>query len=123
MGDETSQRCACGRPLHYLSGDARAFTERMISELGAEMEVTTPDGSWWVPRHYIALHGLHADELPALAARLGFRAVVPRETGHPPYPEYLPLTCRCGHTGYRHNGCDGPCLDVCPCKSFTAENG
>lgn len=67
-----AQLCPCGEPLHYRSGDYRRIVEKLIAVLGPDMNVTTPAGSWRVPRHYIALHGVQADELPALAARLGF---------------------------------------------------
>lgn len=64
--------CACGRPVHYLNPDLQAIVEAIIASLGSEIVVTTPDGSWKVPRHYLALHGLKADELSSVAERLGF---------------------------------------------------
>jgi hypothetical protein len=39
----------------------------MVSELGTHTKVTV-DGrrTWLVPRHYIALHGLKAEQLPGM---------------------------------------------------------
>jgi hypothetical protein len=72
-----AERCACGQPLHYRSPEVRATIERMIALLGPEVAVSTPGGAWWVPRHYIALHGLAAAALPELAVRLGFKPAPP----------------------------------------------
>lgn len=66
--------CACGRPLHYTDPKVEAFMERMVKEHGEFIEVETPDGRWKVQRHFIALHGLHADDLP----KLGFEEVRPK---------------------------------------------
>ena len=70
MDDEL---CACGRPLHYANGYHRRWVEDIIASLGAEVKVTVAGRSWMVPRHYIALHGIKAVELPDL----GFREVSP----------------------------------------------
>jgi hypothetical protein len=67
-----SEHCACGRPLHYTDPQIEAAMEEMVERLGSEVMVTLSDGrSWWVPRHYIALHALKGSELPTL----GFRPV------------------------------------------------
>jgi hypothetical protein len=58
--------CACGRPLHYNSPAVRRLVEEMIARMGAEVKVTVGNRSWMVPRHYIALHGFKARELPTL---------------------------------------------------------
>lgn len=64
--------CACGRPLHYSDPAVQRFVERLIAHLGVEIRVVVPDGRvFLVPRHYIALHGVTAWELPTL----GFREV------------------------------------------------
>jgi hypothetical protein len=68
--------CACGKPLHYSNPELQAVVDALIANLGPEIVVTTPDGSWKVPRHYIALHGLKAYELSAVAERLGFGKMV-----------------------------------------------
>ena len=56
--------CACGRPLHYNSPEIRQVVEEIIEEMGEEVKVVVGNRSWMVPRHYIALHGLKAQELP-----------------------------------------------------------
>jgi hypothetical protein len=73
------EMCACGKPLHYTDRDKRAIVEDMIGRLGKETRVTCGTRTWLVPRHFIALHGLIADELPELAAKHGFKEV----TGEP----------------------------------------
>ena len=58
------ERCACGRPLHYSSPAVEQAMRQVVAQLGERTRVTTPDGTFLVPRHYVALHGLAADELP-----------------------------------------------------------
>jgi hypothetical protein len=67
------ERCPCGHPLHYTRPESRAFVENLIAELGPDMLITTPEGSWLVPRHYVALHGVAGKDLSAL----GFPKIVP----------------------------------------------
>jgi hypothetical protein len=43
-----------------------AQVNALVAQLGKDVPITTPDGTWLVPRHYIALHGVRADELPGL---------------------------------------------------------
>jgi len=62
----TEIMCACGRPLHYENDESRQFMERLVAESGEHIKVTREHRSWMVPRHYIALHGLAAEELPFL---------------------------------------------------------
>jgi hypothetical protein len=77
------RRCACGRPLHYSDEKARVTVERLNELAGTPLiKVTVGGRAWRVPRHYIALHGLKADELPRLALRLGF-SEVPPDLGRP----------------------------------------
>ncbi len=68
----TTERCACGRPLHYSDPRVEALVRDLVARLGPTMPVSTGGRTWLVPRHYIALHGLNADELP----RLGFTEVI-----------------------------------------------
>lgn len=63
--------CHCGKPLHYSDPQVQVMMERLITELGPIIVVTLGSDSWEVPRHYIALHGLRAEDLP----NLGFRKV------------------------------------------------
>lgn len=58
--------CPCGKPLHYSSAGLEAVVRRFIAELGPTIPVTVDGRTWRVPRHWIALHGLRASELPNL---------------------------------------------------------
>lgn len=69
---ETPTRCACGRALHYASPESRRIVEMLIDALGPNVRVTTPWGAWYVPRHYIALHGLASKSVPDLAKQYGW---------------------------------------------------
>lgn len=66
------ERCACGLPLHYASLASEAAMRGVITEMGPNVVVTMAEQSFWVPRHYIALHGLAAKDLPQLAVRYGW---------------------------------------------------
>ncbi len=63
--------CWCGKPLHYSSEKTRAIMEYFVRELGPNVPVVCEDKTYLVPRHYIALHGLKACELPLL----GFKTI------------------------------------------------
>lgn len=65
--------CPCGKPLHYAEPSNLAVVEKFIREHGETVVVVTKDGSWLVPRHYIALHGIASINLPAIAERYGFK--------------------------------------------------
>lgn len=67
--------CACGKPLHYTDPQKRLYVEEQISRQGADLVVTVGTRQWKVPRHFIALHGLIADELPELAKKHNFEEV------------------------------------------------
>ena len=64
--------CPCGRGLHYTNPAQQHAVEKLVDMYGTTVKVRTPDGAWHVPRHYIALHGLTATELPSLADRYGW---------------------------------------------------
>ena len=66
MADAEDEVCACGRPLHYANAHHRRWVEHLIADLGPDVKVTVGERSWMVPRHYIALHGIKARELPSL---------------------------------------------------------
>jgi hypothetical protein len=66
-----AELCHCGKPLHYTDPVDEMKVRGFIEELGECMEIQTPAGRWVVPRHYIALHGLTAEELP----HLGFEKI------------------------------------------------
>lgn len=64
--------CHCGQPLHYSDPAVRRKIEALMRDLGPNQVVHLPGkGTWLVPRHYIALHGLKATEV----ASLGFQKV------------------------------------------------
>ena len=66
--------CPCGTPHELTPVVARAYGE-LTAGLSPTVAVTTPDGTFRVPRIFIAVHGLKADELPALAARYGWERI------------------------------------------------
>lgn len=72
---KASERCDCGEPLHYSRLQTKAYVELLIATVGPTQVVTTPDGSWWIPRHYVALHGIKAEEIPSLAEQYGWEKV------------------------------------------------
>lgn len=73
--------CPCGRPLHYSRPDLRLLVEALVKTLGPSVAIHTAAGSWLVPRHYIALHGIRSEDLPMLADLLGFQRTHSTPTG------------------------------------------
>jgi hypothetical protein len=71
------ERCSCGQPLHYANAEIAQHIEDLIERLGPTVLVRllSGGGSYKVPRHYIALHGLKAWELEELARRYRWEAV------------------------------------------------
>lgn len=70
-------KCACGQPLHYSDPLLSAYMVGISAERGEFIKVQRFDGrAWMVQRHYIALHGIKAEDLgtPALPA---FEEVAP----------------------------------------------
>ncbi len=67
--------CPCGCPLHYSDPELQARVQELVDAVGPTVLVSTADGSWCVPRHYIALHGIRTADLTELAARLGFERI------------------------------------------------
>jgi hypothetical protein len=72
----TEELCHCGRPLHYTDPLVADFTRDLVKRQGPTVKVSVGGRIWEVQRHYIALHGLAAAELP----ELGF----PEVEGEPP---------------------------------------
>jgi hypothetical protein len=60
------EMCHCGRPLHYTDPVIERMVRALIRDLGDYMNVTVEGRTWLVQRHYIALHGIKAVELPFL---------------------------------------------------------
>lgn len=58
--------CHCGKPLHYNDPLARAGVDKLVADLGECVDVHCAGKTYIVPRHYIALHGLKAIDLPNL---------------------------------------------------------
>ncbi len=60
--------CACGKALHYANLSAQDAATGAIAGAGGDpfVVVTIEGRSWRVQRHYIALHGLKAKDLPSL---------------------------------------------------------
>lgn len=73
--DAKNPLCPCGQPLHYTDAAAARQVQALVDSMGEEVCVTTDDGTFRVSRHYIALHGLKADDV----ALLGFPRVVGRD--------------------------------------------
>ena len=71
----TTEMCHCGRPLHYTDPKAEYLIRAMIKTLGPDIPVTVAERTWLVPRHYIALHGLKAQEIHLL----GFREITKKD--------------------------------------------
>jgi hypothetical protein len=71
-GEPPQALCHCGLPLHYRDPEHRRAIEEMIALAGGDpyidVVVHTASGrrTWRVQRHYIALHGITAAELPTL---------------------------------------------------------
>jgi hypothetical protein len=67
--------CACGRELHYDSPFVEALVQDSVDAHGPTVPVQTKVGTWLVPKHYYALHGVEAGLLPALAVRYCFERI------------------------------------------------
>ena len=65
------EMCHCGKPLHYTNLQSEAYVRRMIARCGETVVVNAGGRKWKVPRHYIALHGLRAEDVP----NLGFKEI------------------------------------------------
>lgn len=64
--------CACGLPLHYTDPEKQKRCEELVAMLGEFIKVTdSKHRTFWVQRHYIALHGIKEVDL----AELGFLEV------------------------------------------------
>lgn len=58
--------CHCGQPLHYTNPSIQKMVEEFVDQLGENVPVVCGDKTYLVQRHYIALHGLKATDLPSL---------------------------------------------------------
>jgi hypothetical protein len=66
-------RCPCGESHTFSDPKVMDWVWEVINENGWEIRVATPDGTWLVPRIWIAAHGLKSSELPVLAEKYGWR--------------------------------------------------
>lgn len=64
--------CPCGE-IHELSAGTRVAYDNVTMGLPEDVLITVPEGSWYIPRIYLAVHGAKGSDLPALAARYGLR--------------------------------------------------
>ena len=62
----SKEMCHCGRPLHYTDRVVERMVRTLIEQTGEYVPVAVGGRTWLVQRHYIALHGLKAQELPDL---------------------------------------------------------
>lgn len=65
--------CPCGQ--EHIGSPSLPHVAKLVQELGETVVVTAPAGSWHVPRVFIAMHGLKAEELASLADKYGWRRV------------------------------------------------
>jgi hypothetical protein len=65
--------CPCGEDHSARPG--WPSTVDIVTKLGPLIDVTTPAGTWRVPRVFILMHGLKAMELAALADKYGWEKV------------------------------------------------
>lgn len=66
IGNDPDPLCYCGQPLHYSDVALYATVKRMIRLLGPDVRVIAGGRTWFVPRHYVALHGLKEQEITTL---------------------------------------------------------
>jgi hypothetical protein len=64
--------CPCGVDHSRTSRAAYAYVTQLVARLGPTVIVSTPDGSWAVPRIWIGIHGLRAEQLKTLADQYGW---------------------------------------------------
>ena len=59
------EKCHCGQPLHYSSGNVENYVRMTIEKHGHYINVihATTGKTYKVPRHYIALHGIKEENL------------------------------------------------------------
>lgn len=75
---DEDDRCGCGEPLHYTDPRIETYMRRQVARKGPTIlvQVEGEDYGIWVPRHYIALHGIQSEQVVTLAALYGWKADV-----------------------------------------------
>jgi len=66
-------KCLCGERLHYSNSKQQERVQVLIDKLGDCVEIRFGNESYFVPRHYVALHGIKMVELPILAKRYNLK--------------------------------------------------
>ena len=61
--------CPCGQSH---AGEAWELCVKLVHDFGELITVTIESRSWRVPRVWIGMHGLKAEDLPALAEKFGW---------------------------------------------------
>lgn len=59
--------CCCGKSHPVI-----VQVEAIVEDKGVDVTIATVDGSWRVPRRYIAHHGLRSVDVPELAEQYGW---------------------------------------------------
>lgn len=72
---DMAEMCHCGKPLHYRDPVAQRVNEEFIARFGPDIPISVGDRTWNVQRHYVALHGIKAWELPSL----GFPEIIKKK--------------------------------------------
>lgn len=70
-----TELCPCGKPLHYTVPSIERMVRELVRMCGETVDVICDNVTYQVPRHYIALHGIKAQELPKLAKRFKWKTV------------------------------------------------
>jgi len=84
--DGMIERCACGRPLHYPDPYTESLVRAEIARHGPTLTIPTQVGTFVVPVHFAALHGIDEDHLPEQAARYGFPRLIDAPDTEDPFP-------------------------------------
>jgi hypothetical protein len=58
--------CHCGKPLHYTDPAVKKSADDLIATAGEYVKIFYNGRGYKVPRHYVFLHGIKAQELPTL---------------------------------------------------------
>jgi hypothetical protein len=69
--------CPCGKRLHYSDPVIEFTIHELVARLGPTVPISANGRTYRVPRHYVALHGVKASDLPELAARYHFEEAMP----------------------------------------------
>ena len=67
--DQPATPCPCGKTHRYGTARLHRTMHDLARNHGSEMTVCCGGKTYAVSRHYIAFHGLKADQLPALASK------------------------------------------------------